>query len=230
VRPGLALIVTSVLAATACAGASSRGSQPLPTEEPEEEIRRIELGSEPNEIAIGEEGVWVTTIDAVVRIDPATGEVVARVDLAQADSAIPGGGEGIGVGFGSVWVANPVFTDGDPRFPQGTMGGLARIDPATNSPVDSAVFTDRTPTQVAVGEGAVWVTTGDAVTRLDPETLEIEAAISVNVGPGDTSHVLTDIAVGEGAVWVAVGVEPPDLGNAVARIDPRTNRVVRTSS
>jgi TolB protein len=200
--------------------------RPAPVEKPAEQIQTIDIGPEPNEIAIGEGAVWVTTVDAVVRLDPQTADVVARIDIAEADSAIPGGGEGIAVGFGSVWVANPVFTDSDPRFPQGTTGGVARLDPATNRPVDSVVFTDRTPTQVAVGEGAVWMTTGDAVTRLDPETLEIEATISVNRRPGDPFPVLTDIAAGEGAVWVGLGVEPPHPGNAVARIDPRTNRVV----
>jgi streptogramin lyase len=92
--------------------------------------------------------------------------------------------------------------------------------------VDSAVFADRTPTEVAVGEGAVWVTTGDTVTRLDPDSLDVEATISVNRGPRYPSRVLTGIAAAEGAVWVAVGVEPPQSGNAVARIDPRTSRVV----
>jgi Tol biopolymer transport system component len=199
------------------------GPQPSPVEKRAEGIQTINVGSEPNEIAIGEEGVWVTTVDAVVRLDPQTADVVARIDLAEADSAIPGGGEGIAVGFGSVWVANP---EHDPRSPQGTTGGVARIDPETNRAVDSVVFTERTPTQVAVGEGAVWVTTGDAVTRLDPETLEIEATISMNRRPGDLIPVLTDIAVGEGAVWVVAAVEPPHQGNAIARIDPRTNRVV----
>lgn len=196
----------------------------IPT--PPGEIQAIGVGPEPNQIAIGEGGVWVTTLDAVVRIDPETGDVVAKMDLAEVDSAIPGGGDGIAVGFGSVWVANPVSTDDDPRFPEGTTGGVARIDPATNKPVDAVVFTDRTPTRVVAGEGAVWVTTGDAVTRLDPETLEVEATIPVGRGPGDLFHVATDIAVGEGSVWVAVGVEPPHPGNAVARIDPQTNRVV----
>jgi streptogramin lyase len=74
----------------------------------------------------------------------------------------------------------------------------------------------------------MWVATDDTVTRLDPETLEVEATISVNRGraPRDLPDFITDIAVGEGAVWVAVGVQLPSPGNAVARIDPQTNRVV----
>jgi hypothetical protein len=200
-------------------------SGPLsPVEEPAD-IQRFEIGSEPKEITVGEGGVWVTTAEDVVRIDEASGDVVARINLAHADQAIPGGGEGIAVGLGSVWVANPVFTDHDPRFPQGTTGGVVRIDATTDRLVDFVVFTDRTPTRVAVGEGAVWVTTGETVTRLDPQTLEVEATISLGPGHANLPQIATDIAVGEGGIWVAAGVQG-DYPTAIVRIDPRTNRVV----
>jgi hypothetical protein len=86
---------------------------------------------------------------------------------------------------------------------------------------------------VAVGERAVWVGTWDhhaaPVWRIDPQRNEVVAAIAVEDVQG--------VAAGEGAVWVVGGTcvaplpEDPDvcrLDPWVARIDPRTNRVVAT--
>jgi hypothetical protein len=70
------------------------------------------------------------------------------------------------------------------------------------------------PTEVAVGEGAVWVSnTGEpSVSRIDPLTNEEVQEINFTAPPGD-------LAVGgDGEVWVALR----DLG-VVKRIDPSTN-------
>jgi YVTN family beta-propeller protein len=54
---------------------------------------------------------------------------------------------GVGVGAGSVWVANS------------TSRTISRIDPLENEVV-STIEVGGTPRGVAVGEGAVWVTVG----------------------------------------------------------------------
>jgi YVTN family beta-propeller protein len=73
-----------------------------------------------------------------------------------------------------------------------------------------------TPTRVAVGEGAYWVTNADdaTVSRADPGTKAVQT-ITVGNGP-------SGIAVGNAAVWVANG-----LDGTVSRIDPAVNRVVQ---
>ena len=72
---------------------------------------------------------------------------------------------------------------------------------------------------MAVGEGAVWVT-GDAADRrlwrIDPAQHRIAATIPLAFPPGG-------IAAGGGAVWVS-----DQLGDRVIMIDPATNRVGRS--
>jgi YVTN family beta-propeller protein len=74
-----------------------------------------------------------------------------------------------------------------------------------------------TPTGVAVGADAYWVTNGegDTVSRIDPGTNAVVDTIPVGNGP-------TGIAFGDGAVWVV-----NSLDGTVSRIDPGTNTVVK---
>ena len=75
-----------------------------------------------------------------------------------------------------------------------------------------------TPTAVAAGEGAYWVTNADShlVSRIDPGTNAVVETIPVGNGP-------SGIATGAGAVWVV-----NSLDGTVSRIDPGTNTVVDT--
>jgi len=75
-----------------------------------------------------------------------------------------------------------------------------------------------TPTAVAFGEGAYWITNadGDTVSRIDPRTNAVVQPITVGNGP-------SGIATGAGAVWVV-----NSLDGTVSRIDPGTNTVVNT--
>jgi streptogramin lyase len=70
------------------------------------------------------------------------------------------------------------------------------------------------PSEVAVGDGALWVSNVDdeTVSRIDPVTNEASVTVQLSGPPGD-------LAVGDGGeVWVTI----PALG-AVHRIDPVTN-------
>jgi YVTN family beta-propeller protein len=119
-------------------------------------------------------------------------------------------------------VAIPIFA-----FGQGGSGvnsieaaagnSAGSIDPVSNRLVAN-VDVGTTPTGVAVGEGAVWVTNASdgTVTRIDPATRSVRQTIRVGSGP-------SAIAVGAGAVWVVNG---PD--GTVSRIDPGTTDVVQT--
>ena len=75
-----------------------------------------------------------------------------------------------------------------------------------------------TPTGVAAGEGAYWVTNADghSVSRIDTGTTAVVETITVGNGP-------SGIATGDGAVWVV-----NSLDGTVSRIDPGTNTVVQT--
>ena len=115
--------------------------------------------------------------------------------------------EAIAAGNGSVWVV-------------GGGADLRRIDPATNAV--SEIIT--VPLQefnslnaVATGAGAVWVSSSSdgSVTRINPETLVVEAMIAV---PWAGKIVAT-----ENAVWVVSQID-----SFLTRIDPDTNEVVAT--
>jgi virginiamycin B lyase len=67
---------------------------------------------------------------------------------------------------------------------------------------------------LAAGAGAVWLTGGAEIYRLDPQTASVVATIPVPQQPCEGS------AVGFGALWTATCVKP-----GLARIDPATNRV-----
>jgi hypothetical protein len=114
----------------------------------------------------------------------------------------------VDVGFGATWVAS--------------QGALLRIDLRTNR----VVATIPTPVSgenasIAFGEGAVWVTSGQAngvVYRVDPAANHVTATIGV---PGGAFGIV----VAAGTVWVTQYLPEPDPG-IVARIDARSNQLL----
>ena len=91
---------------------------------------------------------------------------------------------------------------------------VLRIDPETDQ-IAATIPVGRVPTDLAVGEGSVWVANEEdgSVSRIDPSTNEVTATI-------DTGEDADGVAVGEGAVWVSSVEE-----SSVARIDPETNEI-----
>ena len=111
-------------------------------------------------------------------------------------------------------------------FGQGGSGGRSAVSAAGDSlaVVDArsgrlvaATGVGATPTAVAAGEGAYWVTNADrhTVSRIDSGTNAVVDTIPVGNGP-------SGIATGAGAVWVV-----NSLDGTVSRIDPGTNTVVQ---
>ncbi len=129
--------------------------------------------------------------------------VTARIRL---DRSFSGSLSAVGAGAGAVWVAG--------------QGALLRVDLRTNRVVAS-IPTPLTGQYagIAFGEGAVWVTSGQAngvVYRVDPATNHLTAAISV---PGGAFGIV----VVAGTVWVTQFVPGPGV---VARIDAHTNKLL----
>ncbi|MEK6274647.1 MAG: ABC transporter substrate-binding protein [Actinomycetota bacterium] len=86
----------------------------------------------------------------------------------------------------------------------------------SNGSIEDEVTDLPTPTRVAAGEGAIWVTSTDtnSVSRIDASSHELRDTIRVGDGP-------SGIAFGAGDVWVA-----NTLAGTVSRIDPDANEVV----
>jgi YVTN family beta-propeller protein len=169
-------------------------------------------------ITTGEGSVWLASgTRRVLRIDPATGRMIAKVP-------VPAGPLALGVGERAVWVGSlahrvsriePSTNEITASVPVGNEAeGIAagsgavwaavccdsvwRIDPTTNV-LTGTVPVGATPSGVALGEGSVWVASyGDGtVSRINPFTRRVTATIHVG-------HGAVDVAVGYGEVWVAV--------------------------
>ncbi len=160
-------------------------------------------------LAYGEGALWsISSTGELSRIDPATGEEVARLGLGVTPS-------GLAVDHGSVWVTGR------------TSPTVFRIDPSVNEVADrfplptEGVVTDQVG-EVAAGAGSVWVghgafNPGAWIERLDPKTGHVQKRFSILAG--DVDHV----AFAEGALWVA-----STPSGELRKIDPRTNEVVFT--
>jgi TolB protein len=205
---------------------------PSPTEPPADTrplnarvTATIEIGAFPRAVALGDGVVWATVDNAnggpddhlLVKIDPATNEVVGTTPVFVAGD--------IAVGDGAVWVTSRL---------DNADGAVLRIDPSTNQVVAS-ISVGLNPSNVAVGEGAVWVTVNTTtagfrpsgeVVRIDPATNEVVARTTINGGWP------RDIVVGEGAVWVYghAGYSPEHgwESSSLWRIDPLTNELAST--
>lgn len=103
----------------------------------------IDAGWRPVNLAGGEGAVWVRNQDpSLLRIDPATNNVVATIDgVAQAD------GTGVAVGGGAVWVV--------------VSNGIGRLDPATNEIVDVIRIGRGAYVDLVWFDGELWASSTD---------------------------------------------------------------------
>lgn len=105
----------------------------------------------PSEVAFGFGSGWVTCKGWVIRFDPRTGAVRARIGRSAA------GFDGIAVSHGAVWVADLLG------------GAVDRIDPATNR-ITATVAVGVGPRHLIAYRGQLWVSLFDAaeLVRLRP--------------------------------------------------------------
>ena len=155
---------------------------------------------------VGQQALWVGVCSSpsiLLRIDPASGEIVARIPLPGLVIAEEGS---VASAAEAVWVVG--------NAPERQ---LVRIDPKTNRVV-SRTRVPETVVAARAGLGGLWLTdpTRGVLLRLDPRTQKTVA--TVNVGAGARFF-----AVGEGAVWVQ-----NNLDGTVSRVDPATNAVTAT--
>lgn len=159
-------------------------------------------------LAPGNGGVWVTLAsqNAIGRLDPATGEIVRRISVAG-------------------WPYDLVEHDGDLWIIDYEHNKLIRMDGRTEE-VRAEIRVER-PTDVVIGEGAVWATVhvgrrdkgesivgnGGQIARIDPAANTVVALLDVGPRP-------YFLAVGFGAVWTGNAT-----GASVSRIDAATNDV-----
>jgi peptide/nickel transport system substrate-binding protein len=158
-------------------------------------------------MAAGAGGVWIGASRGqnVVRLDPALG---STTDIRLAHNAAEFSASAldpVATGHGAVWVVNANEM-------------IARVDPSGERVV-AEVPVGNSPSAIASGAGAVWVTddSDNTLTRIDPESANaVTATTAVGREP-------TGVAVGHGAVWVANTQD-----DTVARVDPENGGVLQT--
>jgi ABC-type branched-subunit amino acid transport system substrate-binding protein/DNA-binding beta-propeller fold protein YncE len=114
-----------------------------------------------------------------------------------------------------------ITTNGGTRLePLGN--GVAAIDPAGER-IASFAEAETAPSNIAVGEDAVWVlnTEDETVSRIDPETKRI-------VKTFETSGRPSDLAAGAGALWVGSGRPERNVTARLLRIDPDSTEITKT--
>ncbi len=166
-------------------------------------VRQVTIRTGGTAVAAGFESIWALkgNTRSLLRIKPSTGRRIAAATTigAQGQPIV------VATGQGAVWVGVRRRGRRD-----GSGESLVRIDPSTgaqrSTPIPGGVQ------DIAVGEGAVWVTNTFSrnVVRIDAKNISNHKQIPVGEGPNG-------VAVGEGAVWVAVAGE-----KAIKRINPRS--------
>ena len=149
------------------------------------------------QLTVGAGAVWAIDPDpSVSRIDPRTGRIIATIDTPVVPSTIAAGPEG-------VW-----FLSWQSR-------SVMQIDPRKNRVAQTIPIVSDFLSGIAVGAGAVWVTSPEdgLLWRIEPGPQPIARSIDVGVG-------VNYVAFGDGAVWTGNWMD-----GTVSRIDPRTNTV-----
>jgi virginiamycin B lyase len=198
-----------------------------------EVVATIPVGRAPSGLAVGAGAVWVSrgSDGTVVRIDPATNRVVATIPVGRAPGAVTVAGGVVWVtlpengGLGRIDPASnrstvvrvPRCCAGELAAGEGALwvadrgdGSLVRVDPATGRVVARVLLprtTEQALHQVAVGDGAVWVTsagarrgTANLLWRVDPVSNQVTGTL--DLGPTGAGGIPNSVAAGNGAVWV----------------------------
>jgi serine/threonine protein kinase len=248
---GAALLALAVLAVVL---ALTRGSSETAVAPPnslgvvdpvsQELVAAIPVGNTPTDVAASDDWVWVLNSNdgsgTISRIDPETQTRVSTF-------SVGGTPRSLLFAFGSLWIA--------------TVEGLVvRVEPGTdleeerwtlrNAGRQTVFGLDQGAGWLAAGPDAVWAGSFRTISRIDPDTLQVDPRRSEFWGPMaygfgslwvlgpelerlspatmrrvatvDLPGGYTDIATGLGAVWVADGeVE------AVLRVDPREEGISR---
>lgn len=209
-------------------------AQPLPPATRASELSIINVGENPSGIAFGNDQVWAanTAEGSVSVIDPLTNVISQTYEVG-------GAPEDVAIGLGAAWVSDRgagtitkvAFDEGVPRvLAVGAVGrrldvapgsgavwvvsedfGVFRVDPVDNTRRQLEDDLLEAPTDVAAGQGTVFVLGESALLQIDPDTLDVTKFADVEPSRNQ------DLQLSDGAVWVANG----DAGEVI-RFDIET--------
>ena len=155
-------------------------------------VRTIDLGRRVRGVLATPEAIWVSG-DAIWRVDPAAGNVIATFNVESGPLAL---------GAGSIWVVAP----GD---------SIVRLDPSLGR-VQARLEGPRGVQALAFGEGSLWASgSGGApvsLLQIDPATNRVSSVTRLH----ETFAAPSNIAIGFSSIWVC---DPAD--DELWRVDPR---------
>jgi len=156
-------------------------------------VAEIPLDGVPTAVAAGPTAAWVVTAGGrVLVVDAKRNRVAGSVNTG--GGPLLGFSQTIALGGGGVWLAEPFAEQ------------VVRIDPANRRVV--ARIPAGAATNLAVGQGAVWVVSSRGLLRIDIGERRVVVAV-----PASELRLTLLVTTGGGAVWAAGW-------NSVARIDP----------
>src|SRR6266498_2763572 len=200
---------------------STPASPPTTTTPPAPLAARIRVGRGVAAVAVGQGGVWALRSRSVVRVDPRTNRVTARIRAPAADSW-----DGrFALGAGALWVgtgADTIRVDVRTGRPS-----LVRVDPRTLAET-TRIPVPACPAALAAERGLVWAIDepGRRVLRVDAASAHL-TEIGLPVAP----FAVSPTGPGLVAVWaLSDQVESPTrlgarVGPGLVRIDPTSARV-----
>lgn len=176
-------------------------------------------------VTADENAIWVVDerMSVVRRIDPKSGDVLATIELGKPQTTdvlglFSSGALDVAAGADAVWIAYYVGASATNR--------VLRLDPSENRITARIPFPGK-PTNIAAGEGAVWVFDADAnaVWRIDPSVEFATERVRI------PATAVTGLAAGEGSVWVATAPNRQAAQSSTGRtgigwIDPQAESFV----
>jgi outer membrane protein assembly factor BamB len=159
-------------------------------------------GFDPGYVAATSDAVWVGSFTSLIyRFDPATGELVATVEV---DSP-----QEFAASDDAVWV------------PGRETGLVSRIDASTNT-VSATVQLDVGIHIAQLADGELWIASHDGtLTRLNPDTLEVITQYAVPNADGSGNVEISGFAIDGDSLWV-MGQDDGTL----YRVDRATGEVI----
>jgi len=165
-------------------------------------VKEIDVGGEADWMGIGFGSLWAPIPSGeLLRIDPASLEIVARIPVGAAPY------RGVAIGSDAVYIPNA----GDDT--------ISKVDPTTNAVIATFPTTLGGDSEGSIGVSgdSLWVVAGEGVlNRLDSSTGAVLSAAAI---PTDAHGVVVD----GGCVWVT-----SSANNAVAQIDVATGGTLNT--
>jgi hypothetical protein len=183
-------------------------------------VATVHLGGQPRDAALAGGSLWIADFEGrVLRVDPTTRRVRARIPVSGSAIAVAGDGD-------VVWVMSNDDASG------GSRSHLFKLD-ARSGRILARVPVNGFGGRIEAGAGGLWLFpdrhSGD-LERIDPETFERTAYVPRNVGGRLTQGVSSGLAVSGRSVWTRQRRSVFEIDGGSGRVVSRVDGIPPTQS